>query len=214
MRPKPHSHADWRNGFLFVGNQLALDLVNTSLVMKGDPVELIPDFPSLLRWFQAAELLSLNAARLLERRWGRSPQASQVADRVRRLRRRLREEVLRWEAGRPIRATTLDQVNKLMAQYPMRSRLKHQEDGAVLQGYFDPRQPEDLLAPIAHAAALLFAATPAERVRKCAHCVAQFYDNSKKGNRRWCSMQICGNRQKVSAYAARHRQRQEERPPS
>src|SRR6516164_5368126 len=43
------------------------------------------------------------------------------------------------------------------------------------------------------------------RVRKCGQCVLHFLDTSKKGTRRWCSMQLCGNRLKVAAYALRKR---------
>ena len=61
-------------------------------------------------------------------------------------------------------------------------------------------------APVpAREAARLFADVDRNRVRKCENCVGHFYDNSKKGNRRWCSMQLCGNRLKVAAYAARKR---------
>jgi predicted RNA-binding Zn ribbon-like protein len=35
--------------------------------------------------------------------------------------------------------------------------------------------------------------------------VLHFCDTSRKGTRRWCRMQICGNRAKVATYAARHR---------
>jgi predicted RNA-binding Zn ribbon-like protein len=73
--------------------------------------------------------------------------------------------------------------------------------------WFEPREPEDLFAPLAHNAATLFATVHRERVRKCAHCVLHFHDTSKKGTRRWCSMQLCGNRLKVAAYAARRRRR-------
>jgi len=34
---------DWRDGFLFVGNQLSLDFLNTRPVIDGKPVELLPD---------------------------------------------------------------------------------------------------------------------------------------------------------------------------
>jgi predicted RNA-binding Zn ribbon-like protein len=54
-------------------------------------------------------------------------------------------------------------------------------------------------------AAILFSAIDRSRVRKCDQCVLHFYDISKKGTRRWCSMQLCGNRLKVAAYAARRR---------
>ncbi|NKZ03124.1 CGNR zinc finger domain-containing protein [Actinomadura latina] len=43
------------------------------------------------------------------------------------------------------------------------------------------------------------------RVKPCAHpdCVLHFYDTTKSGTRRWCSMAVCGNRAK----AARHYER-------
>jgi predicted RNA-binding Zn ribbon-like protein len=47
-------------------------------------------------------------------------------------------------------------------------------------------RPEDLFAPLAHAAAMLFANTNRERMRKCDQCVLHFLDTSKKGTRRWC----------------------------
>ncbi|MFC0865471.1 CGNR zinc finger domain-containing protein [Sphaerimonospora cavernae] len=45
------------------------------------------------------------------------------------------------------------------------------------------------------------------RIRRCAHpdCVLYFYDVSKNGTRRWCSMTGCGNRAKASRHYARHR---------
>lgn len=197
--------ADWREGFLFIANQPALDLVNTGLVMKGEEVELIPDFSALVGWFGAAGLVSREDARRLEDRWAHSPKAEQVAAIVRRLRETLREEVFRREAGRSLRTETLEALNRLLATHPMKTRLRKAEGGPRLETYFAASRPEDLLAPVADAAAHLFAEIPADRVRRCVGCVAHFYDNSKKGNRRWCSMQMCGNREKVAAYAARQR---------
>lgn len=43
------------------------------------------------------------------------------------------------------------------------------------------------------------------RIRKCESCVVHFFDTSKKGSRRWCSMNICGNKLKVAAYQRRKR---------
>lgn len=45
------------------------------------------------------------------------------------------------------------------------------------------------------------------RLRKCAHgaCVLYFYDVSKNGTRRWCSMAVCGNRAKASRHYTRTR---------
>jgi len=35
-------------------------------------------------------------------------------------------------------------------------------------------------------------------------CRVAFYDHSKNRSRRWCSMEVCGNRTKVRAFRARH----------
>jgi predicted RNA-binding Zn ribbon-like protein len=47
-----------------------------------------------------------------------------------------------------------------------------------------------------------------ERIRKCANpvCTLRFYDVSKAGARRWCSMATCGNRAKYRSHHARQNQ--------
>ncbi|XEC95969.1 CGNR zinc finger domain-containing protein [Paenibacillus tarimensis] len=48
-----------------------------------------------------------------------------------------------------------------------------------------------------------------ERIRKCEHqsCILHFIDTSKSGKRRWCSMDLCGNRQKAADFYARQKER-------
>ena len=197
--------SDWKDGFLFVGNQLALDFLNTRPVQNDEPLELLPDFKALLRWFHAAGLLTAREAANLQQRWGESKRAQRTLEAARELRERLRKEVLAWESGGAVHRSTVEELNRLMQEHPMRTRLKTTRGALSKEPWFDPRQPEDLLAPLAHGAATLFAEANRERVRKCAHCVLHFHDSSKKGTRRWCSMRLCGNRVKVAAYAARQR---------
>jgi predicted RNA-binding Zn ribbon-like protein len=124
---------------------------------------------------------------------------------VRELRERLRNEVLARERGGTVHRAALDELNHLMKEHPMLTRLKASGDAPIAELWFDLRRPEDLFAPLAHSAAMLFTVADRNRVRKCEQCVLHFYDTSKKGTRRWCSMQLCGNRLKVAAYAARRR---------
>ena len=203
--------SDWRDGFLFVGNHLALDFLNTRPVQNGEPMELLSDFSALLRWFQAAGLLNSREMVSLQRQSGESATARRTLDAMRQLREKLRKEILAWEGGADVHRATLDELNQLMAAYPMRSKLKAVCNVSSMELWFEPRQPEDLFAPLAHSAATLFAEADRSRVRKCGECVLHFYDTSKKGTRRWCSMQLCGNRLKVAAYAARQRLNAQER---
>ncbi|MBX3095083.1 MAG: CGNR zinc finger domain-containing protein [Cryobacterium sp.] len=64
-----------------------------------------------------------------------------------------------------------------------------------------------VLSAVARDAVRLFVAANAERVRECAaeDCDLVFFDESRSGNRRWCSMQRCGNREKVRAHRQRAR---------
>ena len=201
---------DWRDGFLFVGNQLALDFLNTRPVQNGGPMELLPDFSALLRWFQAAELLSARDVADLQQKWGKSARVQRTLEAVRELREKLRKEILAWERGGAVHHSTVDELNRIMAAHPMRTRLKARGSAPATELWFEARQPEDLFAPLAHSTATLFANVDRSRVRKCDQCVLHFHDTSKKGTRRWCSMQLCGNRLKVAAYAARQRMRAHE----
>jgi predicted RNA-binding Zn ribbon-like protein len=202
---RPILDSDWRDGFLFVGNHLALDFLNTRPVQNGEPMELLSDFSALLRWIQAAGLLSSREMANLQRRSGESAIARQSLEAMREFRERLRKQVLAWEGGADVDRATVEELNRLMASHPMLSKLQAAGNTPSMELWFEPRHPEDLFAPLAHSAAKLFAEADRNRVRKCGQCVLHFYDTSKKGTRRWCSMQLCGNRLKVAAYARRQR---------
>lgn len=45
-----------------------------------------------------------------------------------------------------------------------------------------------------------FFTLPRERLRSCPRCDWLFLDTSRGGKRRWCSMRVCGNREKVSRH--------------
>lgn len=198
---------DGKDGFLFIGNQLALDFLNTRPIQNGECIELLPDFNALARWFQAAGLLSGRETATLQECWRDSPRGRQIVRALREFRERLRKQVLAWEHGIAIQRPMIEELNQLMAEHPMRTRLKATAKPPLSERWFEAKQPEDLFAPLAESAATLFTEINPNRVRKCGNCVLHFYDTSKKGTRRWCSMQLCGNRLKVAAYAARQRTR-------
>ncbi|MDD7942516.1 CGNR zinc finger domain-containing protein [Actinomycetospora lutea] len=63
---------------------------------------------------------------------------------------------------------------------------------------------------LADAGARLLTGTMTDRLRRCANhdaCVLVFLDTSRNRARRWCSMEMCGNRSKVAAHESRARQR-------
>jgi len=63
------------------------------------------------------------------------------------------------------------------------------------------------LSTIARDAVHLLGHNTEGRIRECAadDCQLVFYDESRTNNRRWCSMQRCGNRAKVKAFRAKEK---------
>lgn len=208
---KTASRSDWKDGFLFVGHELVLDFVNTRPVQDGDAMELLRDFGAVLRWFQAADLLNSEQVASLRRQWEGTAIAQKATEAMKGLRERLRAQIISWEGGRGIRSSTINELNGLMGIHPMLTKLATNGSTYSTKLWFEVREPADLFAPLAHSAATLFATGDRRRVRKCDNCVLHFRDTSKKGTRRWCSMQSCGNRFKVAAYAGRQRERNKSR---
>ena len=67
------------------------------------------------------------------------------------------------------------------------------------------RSPETLLQPIGEALAALLAREDFAHVKACegATCTLLFADHTRGHTRRWCSMDICGNRAKQAAHRSR-----------
>jgi predicted RNA-binding Zn ribbon-like protein len=189
---------DGNHGFFFLGNHLALDFLNTQPKLDGNFVELLPDFPSLLRWFQAATLLTPQAAAPLMK----LSFASTTHHSILNFRESLRNAVELWERGKPIPRDFTNHLNELLSYHPVKFRLCKSGHSEL---WFPADHPTDLFAPLAYSAARLFSDEDHTRIRQCDACVLHFLDTSKKGTRRWCSMDICGNRAKAAAFAARQR---------
>src|SRR5262249_38274044 len=73
----------------------------------------------------------------------------------------------------------------------------HPEDGIV----------EALLRPITLSALTTLSQADVSRIKQCAgeHCGWLFFDTTKNKRRRWCEMEVCGNRAKQKAHRARSR---------
>ena len=205
MRAASREANEWIDGFLFIGNRTILDLLNTKPVLADGPTELLPDVRALERWLIASGMVTSLKTKAIIRAWRHSTEAGAFLKQLIAFRERLREAVTRIESGSSPTDAFLAEVNSLLLQYPLHSSL-HKHGGKVSrEASFEPRKPADFWAPIIDATADLLAATESSRIRKCELCVLHFFDTSKKGSRRWCSMNICGNKLKVAAYQQRKR---------
>ena len=200
---------EWVDGFLFVGNHLALDFLNTKLILESAPQELLTDAAALQHWLMASGIVTSQKNKALMRAWLGSRPGEAFVRKLTAFREWLRAAVRRLEAGSLPGDTFLEEIDRLLKEHPQRTSLRNENSKVALSVFFEPRKPEDVWAPIIAAVAELLAEAEPSRIRKCESesCVVHFYDTSKKGSRRWCSMNICGNRLKVAAYQRRQRLR-------
>lgn len=122
----------------------------------------------------------------------------------------LREAIYRIfaaaSAGSGAAPEDLALLNRELRAAPARTRLAQVGGGWVWDVGSLGATP---LAPVAWSAADLLVGPLLGRIRLCANekCRWLFLDESKSGNRRWCSMSACGNRAKAHRHYARQKER-------
>lgn len=196
---------EWVDGFLFVANRPILDFLNTKPVLSDGPTELLRDFQALERWLIASGIVRSAKTKSLLRNWRNSREAGLFLKELLAFRERLRGATLRIEAGSAPLEEFIQEVNAGLVQHPPLTALEKREGKIVREPLFDPKRPADLWTPIFDGVADLLSEPETDRLRQCEACVVHFFDTSKKGSRRWCSMNICGNKLKVAAYQRRKR---------
>lgn len=207
MRDAPQEVNEWIDGFLFLANRPILDFLNTKPVLADGPTELLSNFRDLERWLIASGMVVSPKTKAIVRGWRNSADATAFLEQLITFRERLRKAVVQIESGSSPTDAFLAEVNSLLLQYPRHTSLRKRDGKVIREILFEPRQPRDLWVRIADATADLLTETESSRIRKCESCVVHFFDTSKKGSRRWCSMNICGNKLKVAAYQQRKREK-------
>jgi len=193
--------------FLFTANQLCLDLINTDLVMNGQPIDLLSSFQDLVAWLVQAGLLTEKDAERIE--GGGSREEMETLKQAKAFRRTMRDMVERLAVRKPVAQAALDLINQLLRHrvgYAQVNRRSGMFERRYEAGFEDVNQ---VLGLLAEAASDLLCACDLSLIKKCQNpaCVLFFYDTTKNHARHWCSMNLCGNRSKVAAHYRRHRKR-------
>jgi len=119
---------------------------------------------------------------------------------------RLRESQLAIFAAvarkKPFPSIWAEPINEILRITDGHDELVQQGDAWHLQFIARENGLEWLLAAVARSAADLLVEGPDAPIRRCANpkCRLFFYDDSRTGRRRWCSMAVCGNRHKVTIF--------------
>lgn len=196
---------EWVDGFLVVGNQPVLDLLNTRLVVDDQPQEMLTDTSAFVRWLVISGLATISEIKDELKVWRGEPEARRFLRELLIFRESLREAVLRLEDGKQPSPAFLADLNRRLFAHPVRRAITTKSGKMQGRQMSGTSVADTLWAALLHETEKLLTDTEPGRVRKCESCVVQFLDVSKKNARRWCSMRLCGNRIKVAAYQDRQR---------
>jgi predicted RNA-binding Zn ribbon-like protein len=179
-----------RPAFRF-GGRLSLDLTWTVRFRAVAPTELLVEPEDLDRWLVAAGFTLGD---------GRSDGAGLGLARA--LREAVDRSARRRIEGRPLVAADVDSINDAADHAAPLPRLTT-AGRIVVATDGDPVRSS--LAAVAHDAIDLLGTDHQGRLRHCegAHCSLLFLDDSRPGRRRWCSVEVCGNRANTARYRSR-----------
>lgn len=179
--------------FVFLGNNLAVDFVNTELQSRGEAIDLLQNNSDLVAWVEAADL-TLN-----------DPLTGDGITAAKALRLSLRDLFQARMDKRPPKKISLKTVNQHLARYAEHKVLLLEKGEYALLPDKNAANISSVLAYLAYDAATLLASPQAAQLKRCSNpdCILLFVDVSRSQQRRWCSMDTCGNRAKVAKYYQR-----------
>jgi len=198
-------------GFVFelTGGDVSLDLTNTVDIRPTDAArDLIPGVDDLVYWAGQVALLAPDQQQRLREEAAREPaQAKKARREVIELRECLFQLFSSLADGREPPAEVLARWNRFVRRAMDRYEMVSGGSGLEWRLCSDQDGFDALLWPIVHSAMQLLTGPRSTKIRRCAgeRCDWLFLDTSKRGNRRWCDMTVCGNRAKAKRHYERRK---------
>lgn len=191
-----------------LGGRLCLHAANTIEGPLSDhPVDFLTSYADLVRWsWHAGALEQADADRLLASAQSRPADAAAVLERALRLRKTIEAVFRRIARSESPHERDLARVQEEYAAALANARLTASGSGYAWSWN---RTREELSRPlwlVAESAVQLLTDDDLSRIKECpgaGDCGWLFYDTSRNGTRRWCSMEGCGSRVKMRRQYAR-----------
>jgi predicted RNA-binding Zn ribbon-like protein len=193
-----------------LGGALCLDFVNSIENRAGHgPEDFLTSYPDLVRWGAHAGLVTdATAARLIALAATEEPAAREALHRALELRASLHRLFLAIATRRRPDPADLELLQRAIADAMSGARLVPAGERLAWEWRPDEPRLDQLLWPVARSAVELLTTGDPQRIKVCENpygCGWLFYDGSKNGSRRWCSMEGCGSQVKMRRQYAKRR---------
>lgn len=186
---------------LFVlGGATWINLVNTTYISNKQVADILLDPSRTFQWMEENNLLRESDALALENEELLVP----LIDELRSLRHFCKVILSDLKQQGKLSLNTTEQLTRLIQQIKVNLTIvsKHEKLKLVSEGI---TARDHVLYNIVYSIINTLESVSIDRIRECEHeeCIFYFVDTSKSGKRRWCSMELCGNRQKAAGFYAR-----------
>lgn len=177
--------------FVFLGNNLAADFVNTEVIAQAGRTDLLTSPEWLSNWFESSGIAVAIKC---------SENDLNDAKELRSSIRRTFDLVIESKTIQPADIALLNARSNELRRVLSGSNIDYKLS-------FRLESSADALALIAQTCCELLASPRIRSLRKCASekCILYFVDTSKNQLRQWCSMETCGNREKVRKHYGKNK---------
>ena len=179
--------------YMFLSGVLALDLVNTEVVVRGKRRDLFATPEDVANWWPQA-LTHHPEGEKIKADMDAIVWSDQLLERIKRLRAAIRTLCTNLLEQQPVDREALTTLNTILAMgYPALEAAPGQEMVPIYRTRADDQGA--VLLPIALSAFHLFTRAEKHRLHICKNerCILFFYDTTKSATRQWCSLE-CMNR--------------------
>jgi predicted RNA-binding Zn ribbon-like protein len=190
-----------------VGGSLALDFANTESGRQTDQhQDHLREAEDVVAWLEHAGSLSPDEADALRAALSSRPDGPvDLLSRTLELRSAIQDVGAAIGEGRPPPEIALAALASLHVTFLSRAILLASPAACRWRWAIEAAPVEAALGSVALEAARLFTEGDFRKIKRCggSACGWLFYDTTKNNRRRWCEMEVCGNRAKQRRLAAR-----------
>ncbi|MBE5102336.1 CGNR zinc finger domain-containing protein [Priestia aryabhattai] len=193
------------NKSLFLlGGSAWINLVNTTYISEKQIIDILIEPSSTLQWLEENNLLRESDFLTLEN----EQLLNSLIIELRSLRNLIKMILDDLEQQGKLSLNVTEQLKRLTKQVKVSLTIDSESDKLKLvpEGI---TTRDHVLYMIIYSVIQTLDTIPTHRIRNCEHpeCRLSFVDTSKSGKRRWCSMELCGNRQKAAEFYARKKKK-------
>jgi predicted RNA-binding Zn ribbon-like protein len=187
--------------YIFLGGSLALDFINTAIIVRNKPRDLLNSTTDLAKWWQTARKQAYSLVKIENGRTAVKPEDFNLAIQLRTNLRELFTAVTDGQNPGPENLAELNQT--LSGGY---QTLANTGEASFEKIYrLSEGKSSVILFQIAVSALELLSDADLSRLHQCQNerCILFFYDNTRSATRHWCSTACMNRSRSIKNYQAK-----------